>query len=508
MLLIGASILVLLNLADANELSPAIADVVTSARQAHEEKLRLLSDSRERSDAWGQLGMLYHANQLRLLAMKAYSRALEEQTTPKWLYLRGIVRGEMGDIEGSLDDFQSFLGINPDNSVGWYRLGVASLLDGDIKAARTAFENAIDTGKTSAVILVGLADVAFSEGDSITAIDWLEKAYRMEPQSGQLAYKLAMAFQRVGKTKIAKQWLEKVGEERIAPPIRDPLLLEVAKLSRSARFYEIAAEWSLARGERGEAIDALLTAIEIAPANVNLGMRLISMLEDDGRDREALALVERLRTGGNGSNRRLQYVHAWLLRESTDQNEVTLADQLAETAAVDRNEEKPMRLAGSLAMRVADYQRAYHYFGKLAQDYPSAYYSYWSGMAASAIGNCEGIYDFEEALRREPKWADAHIGLTRALAVCGKSPLSKERAQALLSMHDSVDTRLTLAFAELAMGKLNIARRIATSDLPHPEAKNILEYMDASDRTAQLLIFAPNSERWNPIITFNQEMDP
>ena len=493
---------------EASELSPAIAVAIADARETHEEKLSVLKDGTKRSHAWGDLGMLYHANHLRLLALNAYGSALEEQPILKWYYLRGVVRAEMGDVQGSLEDFQSFVNGNPRHSVGWYRIGTAALLSGDTKAAQTAFEKALELGENSAIVMAGLADVAITLGDNRRAIDWLMQAYRIEPQSGQLAYKLAVAFQKSGNTVLAQEWLDKVGEERIAPPIEDQLLLEVAQLSRSARFFEVAADWSLARGDRDEAIAALFSAVEIEPTDTTLAIRLIQMLDSDGRGGEALDLVQRLKDKSLMSDRRLDYAHAWLLRQSRRQEQIVLAAKLADRVAKDWNAEKPMSLAGSLSMRANAYHRANYYFQILARDYPSAYYNYWLGMSASAIGNCKGLFGFEEAVRLEPKWAEAHIAFTRSLAVCGKSVLSKERAQLLIAIHDNVDTRMTLAFAEFAIGDLERARDIASEYLPHPDAQNLIGHLRGDDEKSSLKIFAVNSKKWDPIAMGITTNDP
>ena len=493
---------------EASDLSPAIAAAIADAQETHEEKLSVLVDTTKRSNAWGDLGMLYHANHLRLLAQNAYDSALEEQSIPKWYYLRGVVRAEMGDVQGSFEDFQLFVNGNPRHSVGWYRLGTAALLSGDTKVAQAAFEKALELGGNSAIVMAGLADVAITVGDNKKAIHWLRQAYRMEPQSGQLAYKLAVAFQKSGKTALAQEWLDKVGEERIAPPIEDQFLLEVAQLSRSARFFEVAADWSLARGERDEAITALFSAVEIEPTDMRLAVRLIQMLDAVGRRGQALDLVQRLKDKSIMSDRTLDYAHAWLLRQSRQQDQIVLAAKLAERAAKDWNAEKPLSLAGSLSMRANAYNRANYYFQILARDYPSAYYNYWLGMSASAIGNCKGLIGFEEAVRLEPKWAEAHIAFTRSLAVCGNSALSKERAQLLISMHDNVDTQLTLAFAEFAIGDLERARNIASEYLPHPDAENLIEYLRDDNEKLTLKIYAANSKKWDPMATGPANIDP
>ena len=111
-------------------------------------------------------------------------------------------------------------------------------------------------------------------------------------------------------------------------------------------------------------------------------------------------------------------------------------------------------------------------------------------------------------MRLEPKWAEAHIAFTRSLAVCGKSVLSKERAQLLIAIHDNVDTRMTLAFAEFAIGDLERARNIASEYLQHPDAENLIGHLRGDDEKSSLKIFAVNSKKWDPIAMGTTTNDP
>ena len=175
-------------------------------------------------------------------------------------------------------------GAAPDDAVARYRLGVALSLLGELDAAQHELEAARRIMPDSALVLAALADLASARGDSAQALDLLQRAWHLEPEAGQLAYKLAMAHRRRGDLDAAREWLARQPENSLAPSINDPLLLEVARTSRSPRFLEAAANWALARGDTEEAASALAEAATLAPHDTALGLRLVGLLGSMGQN--------------------------------------------------------------------------------------------------------------------------------------------------------------------------------------------------------------------------------
>ena len=105
-----------------------------------------------------------------------------------------------------------------------------------------------------------------------------------------------------------------------------------------------------------------------------------------------------------------------------------------------------------------------------------AYVRYWAGMAHLGSGDCAGARPhFDVAVRLQPAWGQAHIALTRTAASCGDDNArrsARQRALQLLANNDNADTRLTLAIAELGLGRADAARD-AIAALPD-EAKRWL----------------------------------
>ncbi len=476
------------------------ADLATTLRTAHAEAQRLASSAKEagaRADAWGRLAMLYHGQRLHSLAEHAYGRAVAEADSPRWRYLRAIVLSEQGDIERAVADFRHAAQSWPEDATARYRFGVALLLTGDVAGAATELEAANRARPNSALILSALADVAMAREDATTALTLLQRAWELEPQAGQLAYKLAMAQRGLGNMAAAREWLDRQPDNSLAPSINDPLLLEVARTSRSARFHEMAAEWALARGDREQAAAALRQAVELAPADAALRLRLSAVLGAAGQREEALAET-RQALAVDADSAQGWYLLAWLLAKSEDAADWQEAARAAARSLALHDDGQIRALAAALAMRAGRFAAATAHFQRLVErDATQAAHHYWLGLAQLGAGDCDGRQALKRALQLRTNWGQAHLALARADAACGDGAAAMRRARALLTAKNETDTRLALAFVELHLGRRQEAAELAKPELPHPDARLVIDALH-SESTAQLPVFAAESEWWLP----------
>ena len=478
------------------DVPPALAQTLRHARAEAEQLAATSTDASDRGAAWGNLGMLYHAQRLRHLAQGAYDRAVAEAGDPRWHYLRAIVQAERGDIASSIADLRIVIAAQPANVPARYRLGVALLLTGDIDGAAEELREAARRAPESALMLVALADVATARRDFAAARTLLESAWQLEPEAGQIAYKLAMTHRALGDAEAAASWLARRPSNSLAPTIDDPLLLEVAKMSRSARFYEVAADWALARGDRAAALAALRSAVAVAPDDVAVGLRLASLLGTAGERDQAIAETRRL-LARDADSAQAWYLLAWLLRESAATADAASAATAAARSLKLAENAKTRALAAALAMRARRFGDAAAHYRVLVHSHPDdAVQHYWLGIASLGAGDCDGRKALIQALRLRKDWGEAHLVLARADAVCGNAAAARERAQALRRAKDDVDTRLTLAFAELGLGRTEQAQQLASAELPHSDAVLLLDAVAAPP--AMLPPFAADSGWWLP----------
>lgn len=464
------------------------------AEAAVVEELEDLRDSDRRATALGELAMLYHAQDRLDDAIRHYQAALREQPAQRWHYLLGVALADRGDVDAAIAQYQR-AAASGDYPLVFYRLGQALLVKGDHKAAQQALQQAQTALPDSAVVLTALADAASAGGDWKQAAAFLEQAAKLEPNAGRIAYRLAMALRQVGDLDAAARWLER--RNSVAPAIEDPLLLDVAAKSLSVKFFLDAGDRAWQRGERTEALAAYRNATKLAPNNVKAALALAQALGADGNTDAALMEVRRALTVDSASPRGW-YLLAHLLRNSEDVGEALQAAERSLELSEDRT---ARTLLAALWMRARKFDSAAAAYRELASHYPdAAYYRYWLGIAELGRGNCSNArQELASAVRQQANWGQAHIALVRADSICGDAETredARRRAVGLLAATESIDTRLTLAFAELAVGNQEQARALAETHRSHADATLLLDAL-AHD-TTPAKPFARGSNWWLP----------
>ncbi|MCY4128529.1 MAG: tetratricopeptide repeat protein [Gammaproteobacteria bacterium] len=219
------------------------------------------------ANRWGELGMLLQAHNLHEQAIAAYSNALTVVSDPRWLYLRSIAYGELGLLQESIDDLISVTRSMREVAIIWYRLGQALLNAGRVSDAKEALTNALALDKDLAAAHMSLADAQILDADYAKAKESLQQAYELQPQAGQIAYRLALVERELGDLRSSQLWLEK-RVNQFAPVVEDPMLVLVAQYSTNPTFFISAARRAWERGDRETALEAYRQAIALEPENV------------------------------------------------------------------------------------------------------------------------------------------------------------------------------------------------------------------------------------------------
>ncbi len=460
-------------------LPPAIAETLHAAEE-HARLLDSTGSDTARAAAWGRLAMMYHAHRLRRLAEEAYGQALEAVPESRWYYLRAIVRSEDGAVAASLADFATAAELDPDDGAIHYRHGVALLLGGDLEGAEAAFRHAATHLGTSAIVLAGLADVALARGDPALARDLLIEARSLEPEAGQLTYKLALAARRLGNAEAARRLLDETPENRLAPTIDDPKLLNVASMSASERFFELAADWALARGDVDSAATALDNAVEVAllrgDAPVTNVLRLTKITLEAGHPKRARSALEAF-LDQHPETPEVLFALAWVLRLSDEGFDREAAADAARRSHDLDADARTGKLLAAFAMRSGQFEEAANLYANLASAQPDEpYFRYWRAIARLGRGDCAGAADdLERALALRPGLGEAHLALARAEALCGVLEMAGARARAVRQARDDADSRLTVAFVARLSGDHATADALASAEWPHPDAAMLLE---------------------------------
>ena len=475
--------------------SEIIAATLRTAREAVDRELPQLTEATQRADAWGGLGMLYHAQNRLAAAADAYRRALAAAPAARWHYLLAVVQGDRGDLDAAIAEYRRSRSADPRYRLSAYRLGLALLARGDHRAAAVALREALALAPDSAAVHMALGNAAAAAEDWPQARMMLERAAALAPDAGRIAYQLALAHRELGNLDQARLWLARRND--IAPAVEDPLLLAVAELSLSPAFFTAAGERAWERGEHEDALAAWRNAAALAPEDLDAGLMHAQALAQLGRSAPARREVERV-LGIHGNSARAWYLLAFLGRNDED---AAPALQAARTSLELADDETTRALLAALCMGAGSFDAAAAQYETLAARRPeAAYYRYWLGLARLAGRDCPAARpQLQAATRLQSNWGQAHIALVRADALCGDEPArrkARDRALELRQAKDDADTRITLAFAELGLGQRDEAQRLANADKAHADAALLLDALAAN--TVPKTPFAPNSAWWQP----------
>lgn len=248
---------------------------------------------RPASLAWGELGMLLQAHNLYEQAVVAYSRAIDHLSDPRWLYLRGVSRGELGQAEEAVIDLRAVTRIESNVAIIWYRLAEALYRAGQLDEALDATNRSLDLDGNLAGAYAIHADVDQALGDLAGAKEALEKAHALAPEAGQIVYRQALVERELGNVKASQRWLSK-RRNQFAPAVDDPLLSAVAQYSLNPTFFLSASRRAWERGDAATAISAYRRVLELDPGNQEYHIGYTRLLVAAGQDKEAIGMLDEL----------------------------------------------------------------------------------------------------------------------------------------------------------------------------------------------------------------------
>ena len=229
------------------------------------------------SQAWGELAMLLQAHNLNQQAIASYSTAIEHAVDPRWFYLRGIARNELGYTEEAIPDFEVAVGGVPNIATIWLRLGQAQLRVGEVQAAEKSVSRALDIESNLALGHMLLAEILTLKQKPIEAGKHLEQAFALDPEAGQIAYRLAQLARSLGKVEASENWLTKHSNQH-APQIDDPMLEMVAAYSLNPALFVSAARRAFERGDFETAVQSYRQALAMDPNDFNRQLDFLRLL--------------------------------------------------------------------------------------------------------------------------------------------------------------------------------------------------------------------------------------
>jgi tetratricopeptide (TPR) repeat protein len=210
---------------------------------------------KELANAYGQMGMVYHAygfvDSAAVCYQNAYSLASLEF---RWPYYLGRLYQDEGDNKHAITYLKIAQELRPDDIAGLVNLAETYQADGQADLAMGLFEKALAIDPSQAAAQAGLGETALSKGDFALAVRSLEAALKLQPEATTLHYPLAMAYRKMGDVTNALVHLQKKGSGKTTVP--DPLMDKVMALKRGQRALWVQGNKALAEGRYADAIKA------------------------------------------------------------------------------------------------------------------------------------------------------------------------------------------------------------------------------------------------------------
>lgn len=272
---------------DLSPLEPAVADQLTAVRGTAE---AVIGDpgkpAAERSDAYGDLGRVYHAYGLLEPARVAYRNA--EALAPgdfRWPYYLGLLHQERGEHEAAGAAYDRVLELLPHALPALVHRGEVALALDRPDEAEDYLLRALSTEPASPSVRAVLGQVALSRRDYRRAAELLEAALEALPAANRLHYPLALAYRGLGDEARAREHMALRGEVGARPP--DPLLDELEALKQGERVHVVRGATAFRAGRYAEATEAFGAAVMANPKSIPARVNLAAALSALGRTEQA-----------------------------------------------------------------------------------------------------------------------------------------------------------------------------------------------------------------------------
>lgn len=258
------------------DMSRSDQTVQTQARERFADVTRTRegrASARELADAYGALGMIFHAAEYYDAAEPAYVNA---QTLAagdaRWPYYLGHVYRQRGNAAKSIESFQRALDRQPDDVPTLVWLSRAYVDQGRAGEAESLLSRANTIAPTSVAVFAERGQLAIARRDFTAAVTLLRRALEIEPKAASLHAPLANAYRASGDTAAADRHAKQWAKSEV--PLPDPLMDRIGATLESGVSYESRGVRAFEARQWAEAADLFRKGLEITPPSSQLGRSL------------------------------------------------------------------------------------------------------------------------------------------------------------------------------------------------------------------------------------------
>ncbi len=384
-------------------MEPQVADKIRSARRA-------VAEDPGSGQAWGHLGMVFHAHYLESEAAPCYLEAHRLDLGDfRWPYLLARIL-KSRDPSRAIEVLHKAHRLKPDFAP--LHLLAAELLEtnGDSDGAIDFYRRALSVDRGSAAAEFGVGRLTLAKGDLAESAKHLERARELAPLAGSIQATLSQLYHRLGREGEATEAGRRARRLHPDVDVRDPVLASVMEEAVSLVGYQHRALAAEQAGDPPRAEALLRRAIEMRPEDPSLHYNLANHLSRQGRPREAEESYRqalRLNAGHVPS-----LVNLGIL--AAQNGEIDEAKRLFETAIEGQPGHAGALLGlGNIAAARGRLDTAVQLFERALEsdpDRPDAHYALARGL--SARGEIDAaIEHFRNALEGAPERGDIHVHL-------------------------------------------------------------------------------------------------
>jgi tetratricopeptide (TPR) repeat protein len=440
---------------DTSKLEPAVRNAIATAQSGFDAIQARHPSNAELAEAYGQLALVYHAQDLGIPAEAAYRNArVLAPSDKRWPYLLAQLYADSGRVAEAIAMFEVVRKIDKNDIPTQIALGRLYLSSGELDKSAALFQEALPTADARAAALAGLGKVALARGDNKDAVEKLEEALKLMPAATRLRQPLAMAYRALGDTAKAEANLARYVPGGDEPGVADPIVEQLSAkvvvskvLMRRGQSYAREGRFDLAERTLRAAVTSDPTNAE---AVANLGISLANL----GRTAEAQSrLQESLRLDDSNAlvhlNLAVVYDRQGLDRQAVAEYEAALRRDAGNAQALTYLADLKMRLAKS-DEAAAVYREALQKFGNSPRLELSLALALIRGQHIA-----EAHKVLESAVSAQPQSPDLVNALARLLATApdakvrdGKRALTMAKALFEATRSLAVGQTYAMAFAE------------------------------------------------------------
>lgn len=272
---------------------PSVRTKLTESRAELDRIIASKPSNRELGNAYGEMAMVYHAQDLLKAAEIAYDNA--RKLSPReirWPYLEGHMFNDSARPVEALRMFEVALAIDSNDLPTLISLGQVYFQQGELDKAQKLFEKALPNKGGKAAAETGLGKIAMSRRDYRKAARHFEEALKLWPGATRLYQPLSVAYRALGENAKADEAVARFDITGVEPSIPDAAADALASKVAASKVLLRRGQREGKAGRFDLAEVAFRAAFAADPTNAEVLANLGISLANLGRIEEAQKALE------------------------------------------------------------------------------------------------------------------------------------------------------------------------------------------------------------------------